>query len=231
MKNNGNVIIIGSGPAGVSAALYTIRAGIETTVISDGEGSLKKAEKIENYYGFSDPITGDELEASAIKGAKRLGVKFVDDEVVGLKYVDSHVVQTIKNEYPADSVIIATGSTRKVPKILGLIEHEGKGVSYCAVCDAFFYRNKNVGVLGFGEYAVHEAMELLPVVNSVTILTNGEKLTAKVSDDIQINTKKILSINGEDRLSSVSFEGSEELPLDGVFVAYGTAGSLELARK
>ena len=169
------VIIVGSGPAGVSAALYTRRAGFETTVISNGGGALLKAEKVENYYGFADAVSGEKLYTDGINGAKRLGVNFIDDEVVSLAFNGSYVVKTTKGEHSADAVLLATGVSRLAPNITGLKDFEGMGVSYCAVCDSFFFRGKNVGVIGNGEYALHETKELLNVVGSVTVYTNGEK--------------------------------------------------------
>lgn len=225
------VVIIGSGPAGVSAALYTSRAGIETTIISTGYSALKKAEKIENYYGFGQPVTGSDLEKSGLDGAKRLGVKILNKEVVGIEFEKNLVVNTEDEKLEADGIIIATGSSRVVPNIDGVKELEGKGVSYCAVCDAFFYRGKDVTVLGNGKYAVHEALELLPVVNSVTILTNGEKMQVSVPEGININDKKIKNLDGEMRLSCVKFDDNTELKTDGFFVALGVAGSTALARK
>ncbi|MEE3397334.1 MAG: NAD(P)/FAD-dependent oxidoreductase, partial [Succiniclasticum sp.] len=144
-----DIIIIGSGPAGISAALYAKRAGADVTVISRGSGALAKAEKIENYYGLAGPVTGAELEASGIAGAKRLGVNFIEDEVVGVSMNDDFtglVVQTPNRTCEAKAVVLAAGSTRLAPKIPGLKELEGKGVSYCAICDAFFYRQKTVAV-------------------------------------------------------------------------------------
>ncbi|MFY9198287.1 MAG: NAD(P)/FAD-dependent oxidoreductase [Acutalibacteraceae bacterium] len=225
------VIIIGSGPAGVSASLYTARAGIETTIISTGYSALKKAEKIENYYGFEDPVSGSNLEESGINGAKRLGVNVIEKEVVGLSFEDTLVVKTVDEDLKADGVIIATGSPRFVPKITGITQFEGKGVSYCAVCDAFFYRGKDVAVLGDGEYAVHEALELLPVAKSVTILTNGKPAPENVDDNIIVNTQKINSLTGDERLSGVEFYDGSTLDIEGVFIAFGVAGSADLARK
>lgn len=225
------VIIIGSGPAGVSASLYTARAGIETTIISTGYSALKKAEKIENYYGFGDPVSGSNLEEAGINGAKRLGVNIVEKEVVGLSFEDSLVVKTVDEDLKADGVIIATGSPRFVPKIKGIVEFEGKGVSYCAVCDAFFYRGKDVAVLGDGEYAIHEALELLPIANSVTILTDGKPAPENLDSKIVVNTQKIDSLQGDERLGSVKFEDGSTLDIQGVFIAFGVAGSADLARK
>ena len=168
-----NVIIIGNGPAGVSASLYTARAGVETTIIGSGLGALGKAEKIENYYGFAEPVDAKELVAAGIAQAKRAGVSYIEDEVVGIGFGQKLMVSTKTASYEADYVVLSTGASRSTPPIPGLRELEGHGVSYCAVCDAFFYRGKDVAVLGSGEYAMHEASELLPVVGSVTVLTNG----------------------------------------------------------
>lgn len=132
-----NIVIIGSGPAGVSAALYTARAGVDTTVLTRGPGALDRAEGIQNYYGFAAPISGAELERQGIEGAKAVGVKFVTTEAVGLTYTDKLTVETLDGDYPADAVILATGAARAVPRIPGLAGLEGHGVSYCATCDAF----------------------------------------------------------------------------------------------
>ena len=226
-----NIIIIGSGPAGVSAALYTARAGIDTTVLTRGPGALARAEAIQNYYGFPEPVSGPELERRGIEGAEAVGVKFVTAEVVGLTYTDKLTVETLTGDYPADAVILATGASRAVPNIPGLAGLEGHGVSYCATCDAFFYRGKDVAVLGSGEYALHEVQALLPVAGSVTLLTNGVPLTAEFPPEVKISTRKVAAILGEDRVSGVQLADGTELPLAGVFVALGVAGSTALARK
>ena len=227
-------IIIGSGPAGISAALYLQRSGkVQTVVISKGIGALAKAEKIENFYGFSEPISGRELHENGIEGAKRLGVQFIEKEVVSLSYnAEMHpIVSTTQQDHSADAVLIATGTSRKTVPIKGLKEHEGKGVSYCAVCDAFFFRKKPVCVIGNGEYAVHEAEVLASTSGSVTILTNGLKMASEVPESIAVIGKKIISVNGEVTVESVQFEDGDTLEVKGVFVALGVAGSGELARK
>ena len=226
-----NVVIIGSGPAGVSAALYTARAGIDTTVLTRGPGSLARAEGIENYYGVPGSISGAELERRGIEGAREVGVKFVQTEAVGLTFTDKLTVETLSGDYPADAVILATGASRTAPTIPGLKDLEGRGVSYCATCDAFFYRGKNVAVMGSGEYALHEASALLPLANSVTLLTGGAPLTAEFPPEIAVRTEKVEAILGEDKVSGVRLAGGGELPMDGVFIALGVAGSTALARK
>lgn len=227
------VVIIGSGPAGVSAALYTARAGIDTTVLTRGPGALARAEGIENYYGVPGPISGAELERRGIEGAKAVGVQFVEAEAVGLTFTDKLTVETLSGDYPADAVILATGASRAVPPIPGLKALEGHGVGYCATCDAFFYRGKDVAVLGSGEYALHEASALLPLAKSVTLLTGGAPLTAEFPPEIALCTEKVEAILGEEagKVTGVRLAGGRELPLDGVFVALGVAGSTALARK
>ena len=227
------VVIIGSGPAGVSAALYTARAGIDTTVLTRGPGALARAEGIENYYGVPGPVSGAELERRGIEGAKAVGVQFVEAEAVGLTFTDKLTVETLSGNYPADAVILATGASRAAPPIPGLKALEGHGVGYCATCDAFFYRGKDVAVLGSGEYALHEASALLPLAKSVTLLTGGAPLTAEFPPEIALCTEKVEAILGEEagKVTSVRLAGGEELALDGVFVALGVAGSTALARK
>ena len=107
-----NVIIIGNGPAGVSASLYTARAGVETTIIGSGLGALGKAEKIENYYGFAEPVDAKELVAAGIAQAKRAGVNYIEDEVVGIGFGQKLMVSTKTNSYEADYVVLSTGASR-----------------------------------------------------------------------------------------------------------------------
>ena len=227
----GEVIIIGGGPAGVSAALYTARAGINTTIIENGAGALWKAEKIENYYGLKKPVSGSELYAIGLSQAEKTGAKIVKEEVVGLGYEDKFKVVTTSGQYFADAVIIATGAARNTPKIKGIENLEGSGVSYCAVCDGFFYRGKDVAVLGGGEYAIHEASVLLPLANSVTLLTDGEEISVEVPEGIKINDAKIKEVEGKQRLEAVVFEDETRLEISGLFVALGTAGASDIAKK
>lgn len=231
MLKNFDVIIIGSGPAGISAALYTVRSNLKTLVLSQNKGSLRKAEKIENYYGWEPALSGNELIATGINQAINLGVQIHYEEVLSIDYFDKLTVKTVQNSYQATSVLIATGAERNTPKIKGINAFEGKGVSYCAVCDAFFYRQKHVAVLGNGEYALHEALELLPIAKSVTILTNGQPLTVTPPDAIKINPTPVKELLGESTLQQIHLENDTYLEIQGLFVAYGIAGSTALARK
>ena len=222
-----SVIIIGGGPAGVSAGLYTIRANIETTIFTQGGSALVKAEKIENYYGFPNGISGKELYQRGIDSVQNLGAKVIEQEVIGAGYNGKFVVETNTDTYEADALVIANGASRSVPKIKNIKEFEGRGVSYCAVCDAFFYRGKNVVVIGNGDYALHEADVLSKVAENVTILTNGEKAPNYSNCD----TRKIVSIEGNDVVEYIVFDDGEKLSISGVFVAIGVAGGVDLARK
>ena len=225
-------IIIGSGPAGISAALYLKRGNIDVTVISKGIGALEKAEKIENFYG-TEPVSGIELYNRGIESAKKLGIEFISEQVVSLNFDENFkpIVDTEKNSYKADAVLLAMGVSRRSANIKGLKEFEGKGVSYCAVCDAFFYRNKDVAVLGNGEYALHEASVLAQTSKSVTILSNGLDMETDLPENIRYINKKIISVNGENTVQSVTFDDGETLEISGIFVAMGIAGSVDLARK
>lgn len=237
-----HIVIIGAGPAGIAAALYTARGNMEPLVIYNGIGDLEKAEKIENYYGLEKPISGKELFERGVAQAKALGVRFINAQVLGIAGFDTFTVKTTEGDFDTESVILATGGKRSAPKIPGIREFEGRGVSYCAVCDAFFYRGKEVAVLGNSDFALHEAEELRNVTPSVTIYTDGKEPEFSREHPIALNTMKIQAIEGQERVSGLRLESDISLqssgearpsfyPADGVFVALGTAGSAEIARQ
>lgn len=237
-----NIVIIGAGPAGISAALYAARGNMNPLVINNGIGALEKAEKIENYYGLEQPLSGKELYERGISQAEALGVRILDAEVLGISGFDTFTVKTTAGDFDTVSVILATGGKRSAPKIPGLKEFEGRGVSYCAVCDAFFYRGKEVAVVGNGEFALHEAEELRNVTQDVTIYTDGKEPEFSREHPITVNTMKIQAIEGDDKVSGflmqsdIAAQDAEApensfYPADGVFVALGTAGSTEIARQ
>lgn len=231
-----DVIIIGSGPAGVSAALYAKRGGAEVTVFTKGPatGALAQAKSIENYYGLAEPLSGAELARRGVAGAKRLGISFIETEVVGLAFNDAFTgfkVQTKSQDYEAKSVILAAGASRTKLTVPGFRELTGKGISYCAICDAFFYRGKTVAVVGSGEYALHEVKDLLPHVAKVILLTDGQPLTAAFPAEVEIHTEKLQKILGTERVAGALFADGTSVDFAGLFVAIGTAGSTELAKK
>ena len=190
-----DTIILGSGPAGVSASLYTRRANKKTLIIYSGESDLKNAHKIDNYYGFENGISGDDLYKNGLKQARNLGVEIANEEVFKIEVNNkSFRIVTEKNTYESKTIILAIGTKRNVPQIQGIKELEGKGVSYCAICDGFFYRNKDVAVIGSGNYAISETNDLINVANKITILTNGEKAPEFRADNVNIITKNIKRI-------------------------------------
>lgn len=133
---------------GISAGIYLKRSNYNVLIIGKDGGALEKTKTIDNYYGFSNTISGKELLEQGLEQAKRLGVLLETDEVLSIEKDNYFTIETRNNIYQAKTVILATGTNRNTPKIKGIKELEGKGVSYCAICDAFFYRNKEVAVLG-----------------------------------------------------------------------------------
>lgn len=225
-----DIIIIGAGPAGISAGLYAKRAGANVLILYSGESNLYKAEKIENYYGFVDGIDGKMLYNNGIEQAKNLGIEVKNEEVLTVEKIEEEFkIKTNKEDYKSKAVIISTGNKKLRPNIKGITKFEGKGISYCAICDGFFYREKNVVVIGNGRFAENEADDLKNVAKSVKILTNGE--TSKIDSNYEIINKKIKEIHGEERIEYIEFEDGSKLDVDGIFIALGEAGGTDFAKK
>ena len=223
-----DVTIIGAGPAGISASLYAKRANLNVLVLYFGESNLEKSSKIDNYYGFAEGISGDNLYENGISQAKKLGVDVKQLEVIGIENLGkTYNVKTEAENFETKSVIIATGNRKVKPSIKGIAEFEGRGISYCAICDGFFYRNKNVAVIRNGKFAVNEATELSHVVNKVTILTNGLE---NPECEFEVNTNKISVINGKEKVTDIEFDDGSKLEIDGVFIALGEAGASDFAK-
>lgn len=224
------IIVIGAGPAGISASLYAARAGMSPLILDQGGGALQKAHLIENYYG-APSITGKELHARGVKQATDLGVVIKTAEVMAIDWNGTFTVTTDTDAFESEAVILAAGAARKAPKIDGLRKFEGTGVSYCAVCDGFFYRSKKVAVIGNGDFAIHEAQELAALVAELTILTNGEATLFTKEPSFAVRHEKIKQIAGNEHIQYIEFENGQRLDLDGIFVAVGAAGSAEFARR
>lgn len=232
-----DIIIIGGGPAGGSAAIYAARAGQETLVFDKGGGTTRDVETIENYYGFPEGTTGPELVELGHEHAERFGAEFIEEEVIrvgqeGMRYS----VETESGEYTAKGLIIATGGSYKTPGIANIEDYENNGVSHCVECDAFFFQDQTVGVVGAENYAGKEALLLLDYTDDVTLYTNGdepdmdEALRARLeSEDIPVVTDSIARVEGEGELERAVFEDGSEVTLDGLFVAVGQAGGQDLA--
>lgn len=227
-----DMLILGYGPAGISAALYGLRAGLDVQIVGKDGGALAKAHLIQNYYGLENPLSGEKLLEVGKSQALALGAKIANDEVTDLMFDGTGFsAKGLAGEYHGKVCIMATGSARNKHPLAGMAELEGHGVSYCAVCDAFFYRQKNVAVLGSGEYALHEAQELLQVVKSVTLLTNGAETTAAFPEKIRIEKRHLQSLIGEGLFKGVHYEDGSEEEFDGLFVALGSASATDLAKK
>lgn len=230
MKEMYDVIIIGMGPAGVSAALYSHRAGMDTLVVGGENSALVKAEKIDNYYGVPKGTSGRQLFDTGIAQLKENNIDTVTDQVVSIEWDGNYRVKTTQEEYSATAVVLSTGTSRRAPSIKGLAEFEGRGVSYCAVCDGFFYRGKTVAVLGEGEYAAEEASYLKNLAEKTYILTNGMQ-PVKTVEGVEYITAKLSEIKGANTVEAVAFEDGNEIKTDGLFVAVGVAGATDFARK
>ena len=234
-----DVTIIGAGPAGISASLYARRANLDVLVLYHGKGNLSKASRIENYYGFPEGISGESLYKNGISQAENLGVKVEDAEVFHISLNDdmTFTVSASGKEILSKAVIIATGNKKLRPNIKGIDKFEGKGISYCAVCDAFFYRNKNVAVIGDGEFAVKEAENLFNVAQSVKIFTDGKdcsKVKEFSNGRFLTDDRKIAEIKGnsdDSKVEGLIFTDGSELALDGIFIALGEAGGSDFAKK
>ncbi|GBD98633.1 thioredoxin reductase [bacterium BMS3Abin07] len=228
-----DVVIIGGGPAGLSAAQYAARANLKTIVLdkSSTAGALAFTGKIENYPGLPEPVSGKELLETFRTQAISFGAEYVEAQVVGVN-LNSEIKEifTIDKIYKSKSIIIATGSMGRKPGIPGEKEFLGRGVSYCAICDAAFYKGKTVCVIGDSEEAVKEAGVLTRFAETVYLIAPSKEL--KVPDDYPVLAKKNLSvikkhkvtkITGTDVVEKIILRDIEkdeekEMAIDGVFV-------------
>ena len=141
------------------------------------------------------------------------------------------LVNTSNDIYKSKVVILATGNKKNKPKITGIEKFEGKGISYCAICDGFFYRNKNVAVIGSGNYAISETNDLINIAKDITILTDGEKAPDFRADNVNIETRGIKEIKGNDKVEEIELTDGTDLKVDGIFIAQGVASSTDFAKK
>lgn len=223
-----DVTIIGAGPAGISASLYAKRANLNVLVLYHGKSNLEMSEKVDNYYGFPNGISGKELYNNGIEQAKKLGVEIRELEVFGVQNLGkTYEIRTSENKIETKTLIIATGNKKLRPDIPGVLEFEGKGISYCAICDGFFFKDKNIAVIGNGKYALNEAKELSHIVKNITILTDGLEVP---KTEYSTNSKKIKAILGEQKVKEIEFEDGTKIEIDGIFIALGEAGASNFAK-
>jgi len=240
-----DIIIIGGGPAGLSASIYSKRFGLSTLLIEKFGigGQVLLTDLVENYPGFPEGIKGPELVYKMEEQAKKFGVEFLIDEVLDVE-IDNEIKKTKTNSsiYESDGLIISTGVNPKKLDIPGEKEFTGKGVSYCAICDAFFYKNKNVLVVGGGDTALTEALYLTNFANKVYIIHRRDKLRAAQylqekafkNNKIEFIFNSILKeIKGEKRVEKVLIQNIKEdriyeLDVDGIFIYIGLAPNSSL---
>jgi len=234
-----NVIIIGSGPAGYTAALYAARAQLKPLMFTGSVtagGALMQTTDVENFPGFPDGIMGPELMDSIRKQAERFGAELVPDDVTSVDLTaDPKVVRTENDTYLARSVIVATGSKYRELSVPGEKLLAGHGVSWCATCDGFFFRGKDIAVVGGGDSAIEEATFLTRFANSVTVIHRRDALRAsKIMQERAFANPKVkflwnsevAEVLGDGKVTGLRIrntkDGSEsELAVTGVFVAIG----------
>jgi len=228
-----DVIIIGGGPAGLSAAQYASRANLKTIVLdkSPTAGALAYTSKIENYPGLAEPISGNELLDIFRNQAIKFGAEYVEMQVTGVKLdEDIKEVYGMDRNYKGKTVIIATGSMGRKPGIPGEEKFLGRGVSYCAICDAAFYKGQTVCVIGNSEEAIKEAGVLTGFADKVylivpsTELKTGDDHSSLDSDKINvILNHRVSAIEGDDFVTKIKIKDidtaeEKEMAMDGVFI-------------
>ncbi len=227
-----DVLIIGGGAAGASAALYARQAGVSVTLVAKACDNAGQTEKIETYYGFAEPVTREALLHAGKWQTERMGVVWLSDEIVAMQHENGlfHARGT-RGEYAARAVVLATGAACGIPRMEGLVQHEGQGVSDCMTRSATQACGQRVAVLGSGRYALHEATTLLTKGRAVTLLTNGLPAPLQLPAKLLADERKIRAIVGEDQVYAVAFENGDPLEVDGVLVAWGVLSGAALAKK
>ena len=234
-----DVGIIGSGPAGLSAAIYAKRANLSAVVIEkeyEGTGQIAESGQVDNYLGLPG-ISGYDLGEQFREHAVKLGVAFLEQEVTEIKKEDSAVFTIIFEDgssVETKTVIYAAGAAPRRANIPGEQEYSGKGVSYCAICDGSFYRGKKVAVLGGGDtalddavyqaYVIHRRKEFRGAATTVEKLRKKENVTFVLEHQVK-------EITGVEKVNGVILEDGTAIAVDGVFVAYGSVPQTDLVKE
>lgn len=231
-----DVIVIGKGPAGLQAALYTARGNLKSLVVGR-DSYLGKSAMIDNYC-CTESQSGEDLLATGVKQAESFGAEFKEEMVIGIEKSDVFKVITDHASYQTKSLIIATGQPSKKVPIENIEQLEGKGIHYCSTCDGFYYQDVKIGVIGFTDYAIQELKAMLEYTKDITLYTNAQEMTINDANKdfleknrIPVVTKKIKAFKGSSDLESIVFEDQSEEDMEGLFIAYGTASSVDFARK
>lgn len=238
-----DLIIVGAGPAGLSAAIYASKYKLNALIIGEEPGgTATHAYKVENYPGFKS-ISGIELMNKFKEQIKGLA-DIKNEEIIKLEKKSNFIITTHKGTYQSSALIFAAGTKRRALNIKGEKEFIGKGVSYCATCDAIFFKDKVVGVVGGNDAAAMSALLLAEYAKRVFIIYRKEKIRAeplrvsqleKNKKIIIINNTNVITVNGNKMMSSVTldeeFNHSKELALDGLFIEIGSVPSIVLTKK
>lgn len=247
MSDVRNVIIIGSGPAGYTAALYTARASLKPLVFEGAVtagGALMNTTDVENFPGFRDGIMGPDLMDNMRAQAERFGAELVPDDIVAVDLSDEikTVTDTAGNVHRAKTVIVSTGSQHRKLGLPREDELSGRGVSWCATCDGFFFKDQDIAVIGGGDTAMEEATFLSRFAKSVTVVHRRDTLRAskamqeRAFADPKIKfvwDSEVAEIHGESKLSGLTLRNlktgeTSELPVTGLFIAIGHDPRTEL---
>lgn len=232
MEKVWDVIVVGAGPAGLTAGIYTSRHGYSTLLLHDGKigGRALDAHRIENYPGFPDGLTGAELMSLFHRQASRFGAEFRQETVIGLADAGEYkIVSTRGGYHQGRAVILATGIQRKPLNVPGEAEFKGRGVSYCAICDGPFFRDKIVAVVGSGHEAVADALHLTNIAKKVYSIPGMKGYSENYAEIslLRSNPKAeiveghdVSEIIGDEYVTSIKLKGGrvEKLDIDGVFI-------------
>ncbi len=238
-----DILIIGAGPAGLTAGLYSARNGLKVGIVSkDIGGTVNSILRLENWPGFKG--SGAELMKKFYEQVKKYEVDFIIEEVASIEKIGKKfVAKTKNNELECNALIIATGTERKKLKIPGEDEFLGKGVSYCATCDSFFFKNKDVAVIGGSDCATTSALALSDTSKKVYLIYRGEKLKCEDINKERLNKKKNveifynsfpLEILGKEKVEGIrvmSKGKKEDIKVDGVFIEVGSTPLAEFTKK
>jgi len=241
VEENGvrDVIVIGGGPAGYTAALYAARANLDPLVVEGFQwgGQLMITSDVENYPGYPEGILGPTMMEEFRRQAGRFGAEFVTDDVTRVDFSERPFKVWVGDDlYTAEAVVVATGASARKLGVRGEREYQGRGVTYCAVCDAAFYPDKEVVVVGGGDSAMEEALFLTKFASKVTIVHRRDEFRAspimvdraRANDKIEFVTNAVVEdVVGDERainavrLRSTADDSTWELPAEGLFVAIG----------
>lgn len=217
-------IIIGKGPAGITAAIYLKRYGFEPLILAKDGGALERVKEIENYYGIPH-ITGPELLKIGEEQAKSFDIKILCEEVLEINKENHFLITTGAGVYETKTIVLACGA----PKNRYAKADKFEGVSYCATCDGFFYRKKRIALIGNGKYMAHELSVLENMIQDITVFTDGLPLDVDIPASIPVVTEKIDQFLGDSHISGIE-AGGKTYPVEGCFIAIGNASGFTLAK-